>query len=273
MRLIAHLSDLHFGRIDEAAAHDVAADIARQKVDLVAISGDLTQRARTTEFRAAQAFLERIAAPIVVVPGNHDIVALNLWDRLVSPRRKYQYFIGQRFPASFVDDEMVVIGIDTTRRAQASLDWSRGRIGRKQLSAVSAALPPRGDPRLKLVVAHHALADLDEADADDEAPKPLAALATLDIDVILGGHHHHPDARLVAEADLLIVHAATALSTRRRGSPNSYNLLRYDQGRLEAVVRVVGADGMSEQTLAAYNRRDGRWRTDIPPQATGPAEI
>lgn len=266
MRLIAHLSDLHFGRIDEAAARDVATDIAQQRVDLVAISGDLTQRARTSEFRAAQAFLEQITAPIVVVPGNHDIVALNLWDRLVSPRRKYQHFIGQRFPASFVDDEMVVIGIDTTRRAQMSFDWSRGGIGRRQLQAVTTALPPRGDPRLKVVVAHHALGDLDEPEDNEDAPKPLAALAVLDVNVILAGHHHHPDARLVGEADLLIVHAATALSTRRRGSPNSYNLLRYNQGRLEAVVRIVGTDGMSEQILAAYDRGDGRWRTDIPPQ-------
>ena len=71
--------------------------------------------------------------------------------------------------------------------------------------------------------------------------------------------------RLVAESDLLIVHAATAVSTRRRGSPNSYNLLRYDQGRLELAVRVVGAGGMSEQLLAAYNRHEGRWRVDPAP--------
>ena len=53
MRTLIHLSDLHFGRVDPAILAPLARFIGEVKPDLVAVSGDLTQRARTAEFVAA----------------------------------------------------------------------------------------------------------------------------------------------------------------------------------------------------------------------------
>src|SRR5689334_9194071 len=94
MRTLLHLSDLHFGRVD-AALLDPVADFARQlQPDCVVVSGDLTQRARSAEFTQAREFLDRLAAPQVVVPGNHDVPMTNPLARFASPFEKWRKFIG-----------------------------------------------------------------------------------------------------------------------------------------------------------------------------------
>ena len=59
---IAHLSDLHFGKHDEALAEGLANEVAGQAPDLVVVSGDFTQRGTVPEFEAARAFLAALGA-------------------------------------------------------------------------------------------------------------------------------------------------------------------------------------------------------------------
>src|SRR5574338_538133 len=73
MRTILHLSDIHMGRIDPALVATLTATIRTVMPDLVAISGDLTQRARETEFLQARRFIDALGRPVLVVPGNHDV--------------------------------------------------------------------------------------------------------------------------------------------------------------------------------------------------------
>src|SRR5436190_16492332 len=93
MRTLIHLSDLHFGRIDEAIIHPLIATIKQINPDLLAVSGDLTQRARTEQFKAARAFLELLPTPQIIVPGNHDISAHDLLERFFQPLDKYRNYI------------------------------------------------------------------------------------------------------------------------------------------------------------------------------------
>src|SRR3954453_20827658 len=73
MRTIAHISDLHFGKVDPPVAEGLIADLAGRKPDLLVVSGDFTQRARARQYEDAAAFLRRLPTPQLVVPGNHDI--------------------------------------------------------------------------------------------------------------------------------------------------------------------------------------------------------
>src|SRR5687767_11534600 len=73
MRTIAHISDLHFGRVDPPVVEGLAADLARRKPTLLVVSGDFTQRARRKQYEQAAGFLKRLPGPQLVVPGNHDI--------------------------------------------------------------------------------------------------------------------------------------------------------------------------------------------------------
>src|SRR5919112_3503057 len=77
MTTILHVSDLHFGRPAVPAQIDnVEALVATRKFDVVAVSGDVSQRARAGEFQRAAVFLRDAArvSKSIVVPGNHDVM-------------------------------------------------------------------------------------------------------------------------------------------------------------------------------------------------------
>src|SRR5215207_10870058 len=90
MRTIVHLSDLHFGAANPVLVSALIHDVRQLAPDVVAVSGDLTQRARRTQFRAARDFLEALPAPQVVVPGNHDVPLYNVFARFAMPLRGFR---------------------------------------------------------------------------------------------------------------------------------------------------------------------------------------
>src|SRR5205814_7363149 len=97
---------------------------------MVAISGDLTQRAKRHEFAAAKAFLARIPFPQLVVPGNHYIPLYDLGRRFLRPLNRYRRYITENLSPLFVDDELAVLGVNTARSATVK----NGRISLKQIS-------------------------------------------------------------------------------------------------------------------------------------------
>src|ERR1700736_5174609 len=141
MRTLIHLSDLHFGRVDPAILRPLLDFINTTKPDLVAISGDLTQRARTAEFKAARKFLDAIPFPKIVVPGNHDVPLHNIFARLFRMLDRFRRFICEDLEPFYVDDEIAVAGVNTTR----ALTGKNGRINRRQLEKLRerfATVPP-----------------------------------------------------------------------------------------------------------------------------------
>ncbi|HSQ20225.1 MAG TPA: metallophosphoesterase, partial [Blastocatellia bacterium] len=115
MRTLVHLSDIHFGRLDEAIIEPLIQTINNIKPDVVAISGDLTQRARSHQFKAARAFLDALPKPQIVVPGNHDIPMHNLLYRFAQPLDKYRRYITDDLRPLYSDEEIVVVGVNTAR--------------------------------------------------------------------------------------------------------------------------------------------------------------
>src|SRR5438128_2437132 len=71
MYRIAHLSDLHFGAEIPAVVAALAAELERDPPDLVAISGDLTMRGRSREFRAARALAAFARQGVRLVLSGH----------------------------------------------------------------------------------------------------------------------------------------------------------------------------------------------------------
>src|SRR5581483_11593321 len=69
MRTLVHLSDIHFGRVDYSTINPLVEAVRGVRPDLVAVSGDLTQRARATEFEEARAFLDALPSPEIAVLG------------------------------------------------------------------------------------------------------------------------------------------------------------------------------------------------------------
>ncbi len=235
MRTIAHISDIHFGCTDAAVLAALTEKLGELNADLLVVSGDLTQRARRREFDEARKFLDAIAAPKVVVPGNHDIPVWNVFHRFFDPFKKYDAVLGIDREPSHIDSEMAVAGINTAR----SLVIKGGRVNERQIERVRKMMCDLDQHILKIVVTHHPF-DLphthEEADIVGRAKKMMPRLAECGADVFLAGHLHVSSVthsaqryRMASGYNALIIQAGTAASTRGRGEANSFNVLEFER--------------------------------------------
>jgi 3',5'-cyclic AMP phosphodiesterase CpdA len=274
MRTIVHLSDLHFGRTDEALLAPLASVIARLAPDLIAVSGDLTQRARSTEFQAARAFLDRLSKPQIIVPGNHDVPLHNVFGRFIGPLTKYRRYITGDLEPFYADDEIAVLGINTAR----SLTFKRGRINSTQIERAKERLCALDPKIIKVLVTHHPF-DLPDGRASSQrvgrADLAMAMLSACRCDLLLAGHLHVSDAGSVAMPSVNSIHAAivvqagTATSTRARGELNSFNAIQIGPNRIE--VRRYGwrpLDRVFESMSSEhFDRTTGGWKGATPVSA------
>ena len=232
MRTIVHLSDIHFGRFDNALTAPLLAAIHALKPDLVIISGDLTQRARPHQFEQARAFLDQIERPLLVVPGNHDIPMLNLAERVLDPLRRYRRYVTTDLAPVFADDEMMVVGINSARGVAARSGG--GRVNMRQVDGAAALFATASAAATKIVVTHHPF-DLPEGHSPHHligrAHPAMRKLAAAGADLFLAGHLHRSHvsgtaARYKIAGHCALVVQAGTLSTRLRRERNTFNVIR-----------------------------------------------
>jgi 3',5'-cyclic AMP phosphodiesterase CpdA len=191
-----HISDVHFGVEDRAALAWVAEAVAREKPDAVVCTGDLTQRAKHSEYAAAHAWFASLGVPLVLEPGNHDMPYYNLWERFTDPFRRYDR-LRAAVADGFASPDVVLVPLRTTVRAQRRFPWSDGVIkpaALRQTLAAIAALKASEDPRTIIVIAHHPL--LGEAGKRANptigGDAAFAQLAAVGADAVISGHVHVP---------------------------------------------------------------------------------
>ncbi|MEM6325699.1 MAG: metallophosphoesterase [Bacteroidota bacterium] len=238
MRRIAHLSDIHFGKIAHPGIVDaIVEDVNREPFDLVAVSGDLTQRARPHEYTAARAMLDRFEAPMLVVPGNHDVRAW--WHhpvhRVFRPALRFQSFITDDLTPSVAMDGLAVFGLNSAH----GLTIKGGLIRPGHLGAMVDFFASQPTEAFRVLVLHHHLLRLDALGRHDVARGARAALAAVEdsgVDLVLCGHLHRshvaeirlgstPDAASVHR--LVIASAGTATSSRGRAENAAANLYNW----------------------------------------------
>jgi 3',5'-cyclic AMP phosphodiesterase CpdA len=264
MRLIAHISDLHFGTEDPAVVEGLFSDLLAARPHLVAVSGDLTQRARVGQFAAAQEFLDRIPFPRLVVPGNHDIPLYDVGRRFLRPLHRYRRFITDDLRPIFIDEEMAVLGVNTARSAT----WKNGRISRDQIAAIREALCPLPPHLFRSVVTHHPFMpppNVPPPALVGRGPLALQTLQACGADLLLAGHLHlaySGDVRshhVTVQRSILVAQAGTAVSTRHRGEPNAWNLITIEPHRVTIDVRVWSEGIFQTGTTTTYAKEQDAW--------------
>lgn len=234
MRL-AHLSDLHFGKI--ALPHiveDLLTTLRALELDLVVVSGDLTQRARRREYRAAASFLEALPAPHVVVPGNHDVYPW--WrpvSRLARPLRQYRRYIREDVDDAHRGPGLAVLALNSAHGRTIK----GGRMPAGTRRRIQHFFADRPGTDFRVLAVHHQLLRLEALwphDLTRHRHRVLDVCGEAGVDIILCGHMHiaHHEAVTLPDGHQVVI-AASGTTTSSRGRRrdrrrNSFNLLTVD---------------------------------------------
>jgi 3',5'-cyclic AMP phosphodiesterase CpdA len=238
MATIAHLSDIHFGRVDPRLIAPLLRAVNAVAPDLVAVSGDLTQRARRSQFREARQFLDGLPFPLLVVPGNHDVPLFDIAARFLDPYGGYRRHIQQELEPVYESEELIAVGMNSARPFPFH---GGGRLNEAQVTRAAARLKSAPHGAIKIVVTHHPF-DLPHTHGHQHligrSDMAMRLLAAAGADVFLAGHLHvshigHAATRYqIAGHSALVVQAGT-MSTRTRGELNAINVLRVARTQIE----------------------------------------
>ena len=264
MARIVHLSDLHFGAHDPRLVTAVEARVDEAAADLVVISGDFTQRARTDQFEEACRFLTRLKAKgheVIAVPGNHDVPLYDVLRRFLSPLTRYRRFIDDQLCPFHQLQDAAVLGINTAR----SLTFKDGRINAEQVAHIRSVFAKVAGDMPRILVTHHPLFALPVGDGPELGKaigyqeSALEAVADAGVDLLLAGHnhrastHHAPD--LVTRAgSALVIQAGTATSTRVRDEEQSFNLIEVASCDVTVTVQAWDGSGFAACDAQRYRR-------------------
>ena len=262
---IAHLSDLHFGRTDPEQVSRLTDWLEAGDIDHVIVTGDLTQEGRKREFEAAAAWMAGLAVPVIAIPGNHDAPVRNLYRRFKSPWERYERITGCEAEPVVAADGFVFAGANSARRIRPGLDWSTGALTRRQLRRVTQAFAAHPD-KTKLVGFHHPAHAIETAAKAggavvSGADRAVDTLAAAKVDVMMTGHVHLARVRTVQDRgwSFVLSQAGTAVSTRLRGEPASFNVLTLDGTALTVEVERWTQDGFATERAVGFERMDDGW--------------
>ena len=270
MARLIHLSDLHIGAHDDRLVEAVEQRVRAASPDLVVISGDLTQRARTEQFQDACRFLERLREAghdVLAVPGNHDVPLYDVLRRFLSPLTRYRRYIDETLCPLQEIPGATVLGINTAR----SLTFKDGRISHEQMDFIRETFE-RTDPKaLRILVTHHPLFALPVGETGElqraagRSELALDSIGEAGVDLLLAGHNHqasiHSARDLVTRAGpALVIQAGTATSTRLRDQDQSFNRIDIDGHSVTVTVEVWKNDGFVAQDSQRYEREGDHWR-------------
>ncbi len=270
MARLIHLSDLHFGAHDPRLVEAVEQRVHEEDPDLVVVSGDFTQRARTEQFREACGFLERLrdaGHDVLGVPGNHDVPLYDVLRRFLSPLTRYKRFIDDELCPLHELPGATVLGINTAR----SLTFKDGRVSHEQMQFIRETFDRTDANAMRILVTHHPLFALPVGDGPElgkaigRQEHALDTAADAGVDVMLAGHNHRASAHSAKDlatraGSALVIQAGTATSTRLRDEEQSFNRIDVDGDSVTLTVQSWAGDGFASADAQRYVREGDHWR-------------
>lgn len=229
-----HISDTHFGVENRSALDAVSRAVAEECPDAVICTGDITQRAKHREYAAAAEWFASLRVPVVLEPGNHDMPYYNLWERFTDPYRRYRQ-LDEAIGSIFASDDVILVSLKTTVRAQRRFPWSDGVVTRDALGKTLDRLTElRDDPRTVIVTAHHPLLGplSQRRNPTIGGDRAFAAIAAAGADAVISGHIHRPldEVRELGSSSARMIGTGTLSTRLRHGAPPSYRVLTCGRG-------------------------------------------
>lgn len=235
---IAHLSDVHFGKIAHPGVVDaLVEDINSETFTLVVVSGDVTQRATREQFADARAMIDRFEAPVLVVPGNHDVRAWwhDPFDRVFRSARRFKKYISGEETPTFEASGLAAFGLNSAH----GLTIKGGKIRERHLVEMRGFFAAADPDAFRVFVLHHHLLHLEALGSHDIARGARHALEEVeaaDVDLVLCGHLHRSHVAHVELAPklagtpghaLVVASAGTATSSRGRAENKATNFYNW----------------------------------------------
>ena len=254
-----HCSDLHFGHPAVPEQYEaIEALIQDRKYDVVAISGDVSQRARAGEFQRAREFIrqaEKVAVTIVV-PGNHDVAwwlaPLGFGDakRMFA---KYRTYISPDLEPVLRIAGATFVGLNTSQGvSRHTLTWNMrdisiiGHLTRGQIERARAEFEKSRAGDARVIVMHHnpVKGELSQRHGLKNTQRILGAFAEMDVDLVLCGHDHQEAVHYIEHTKRgTIISTSGTISNRSRGGrPSSVNSIRITDAYIEVSTMLWSAE-------------------------------
>jgi 3',5'-cyclic AMP phosphodiesterase CpdA len=245
-----HCSDLHFGHPAVPEQYEAIESIIEEHgFDVVAISGDVSQRARAGEFQRARAFIlraERICSTIVV-PGNHDVAwwyspfGLGDSDKVFA---KYRRYINPDLEPVLRVPGSTLVGLNTSQGvSRHTLTWNFrdlsiiGHLSRSQIERARSEFERSRADDARVIVMHHnpVKGELSQRHGLKNTQRILGAFADMHVDLVLCGHDHQEAVHYIEHTKKgTIISTSGTISNRSRGGrPSSVNSIRITPTEIE----------------------------------------
>ncbi len=252
---IFHCSDLHFGHPAVPEQYEaMEALIAAQQFDVVAISGDLTQRARSGEFQRARAFIRRAeeVSKVLTIPGNHDVqwwkAPLGMGDD-GAILANYRRFVNPEIEPVLHVPGATVAGLNTSHGVtRQTLTWRVrdisiiGIVRREQIDRLRKVFADSPADDARVIVMHHnpMKGELSQRHGLKDTSRALGAFADLRADLVLCGHDHQDAIHHIEHTrkGTVISTAGTVSNRMRGGRPSSVNSIRITPDQIEVATLV-----------------------------------
>jgi 3',5'-cyclic AMP phosphodiesterase CpdA len=186
---LLHVSDLHTGtREDREVEHALAALVREVGPELIVASGDLTNRGRRHEHERAAAFLRSLEAPVVAVPGNHDL-PYTFPARFTAPWAEFER-VWETTEPTHSSPSLHVVGLNSARPFR----HQGGALRPAQLRDAAERLSRAPAGAFRVVVLHHHMLGAPWRAARKRPVSHrntvLRELVAAGADLILAGHIH-----------------------------------------------------------------------------------
>ena len=250
-----HCSDLHFGHPAVPEQYEaIEAIIAERHYDVVAISGDLTQRSRSGEFQRARVFIQQAKrhSEIIVVPGNHDVAWWKAplgFGSPVAMLANYRRFISEDLEPVLRIAGATIVGLNTSQGVTArTLTWNLrdisiiGDLRRDQLERTRAEFERSRADDARIIVMHHnpVMGELSRRHGLKHTQRILGAFSEMSVDLVLCGHDHQEAVHYIEHTKKgTVISTAGTISNRARGGrPGSVNSIRITKDAIEVSTHV-----------------------------------